>query len=97
MNIQDQTKRTRRDSTLQNAMNNSRFRTSRKIKLYEDVRLDDQIYELQDNVRYKNRQRLKNRADERQDCLFIRQDSRERLRCAIHELRTERQLNLQVK
>jgi hypothetical protein len=41
INLQDQTKETRRDSTLQSAMNNSRFRTSRKAKLYEDVRLDD--------------------------------------------------------
>jgi uncharacterized protein YqgQ len=41
MSLQDQTKETRRDFTLQSAMNNSKFRTNRKIKLYEDVRRDD--------------------------------------------------------
>jgi hypothetical protein len=41
MSLQNQIKRTRRDSTLQNEMNNSRFRTNRKIKLYENVYLND--------------------------------------------------------
>jgi hypothetical protein len=41
MSLQNQTRKTRRDSTLQSAMNSLKFRTSRKAKLYEDVRLDD--------------------------------------------------------
>jgi hypothetical protein len=78
-------------------MNNSRFRTNRKIELYEDFRFNDKIYELQNDVRHNRRYRLKNRVNERQDCFFVRQDSRKRLCCAIHKLRTENQLNLQIK
>jgi hypothetical protein len=55
-------------------MNDSWFRADRKIELYEDFRFDDKIYELQNDVRHNRRQRLKNRADERQNCFFVRQD-----------------------
>ncbi len=41
MSLQNQKKKTRRDSALQNALNDSRIRTNRKIKLHEDIRLDD--------------------------------------------------------
>jgi hypothetical protein len=41
MNLQDQKKETRRDSALQDALSDSRIRTSRKIKLHEDICLDD--------------------------------------------------------
>jgi hypothetical protein len=46
MNLQDQKRRTWRNSALQNAMSDSWFRTNREIELYEDFRLDDQINEL---------------------------------------------------
>jgi hypothetical protein len=41
MSLQDQKKRTRRDSALQNALNDSRIWTNRKIKLHENICLDD--------------------------------------------------------
>jgi hypothetical protein len=47
-------------------MSDSRFRADRKIELYKDVRFDDKINELQNDVRHNRRQRLRNRADERQ-------------------------------
>jgi hypothetical protein len=78
-------------------MNDSRFRANRKIELYEDFRFDDKIYELQNDVCHNRRQRLKNRADERQDYFFVQQDSRECLCRAIHKLRAENQSSLQVK
>jgi hypothetical protein len=40
MSLQNQKKRTRRDSTLQNALSDSRILTSQKIKLHENIRLD---------------------------------------------------------
>jgi hypothetical protein len=78
-------------------MNDSRFRANRKIELYENVRFNDKINELQNDVRYNRRQRLKNRADERQDRLFVQQDSRKRFCRTIHELRAENQSSLQIK
>ncbi len=78
-------------------MNDSRFRTNREIKLYENVRFNDKINELQNDVRHNRRQRLKNRVNERQDRLSVRQDPRKRLCYAIHELRAENQSGLQVK
>jgi hypothetical protein len=59
MNLQDQKKRTRRDSALQDAMNDSRFQADRKIELYKNVRFDDKMNELQSDVRHNRRQRLK--------------------------------------
>jgi hypothetical protein len=53
-------------------MNDSRFRANRNIELYENVRFSDKIDELQNDVRYNRRQRLKNRTDERQDRLSVR-------------------------
>ncbi len=85
MSLQNQKRKTRRDSALQNAMNDSKFRTNRKIKLYEDFYFDDYIYELQNNVYHNNRQRLKNRANERQNDFLIRQNSRKRLCRTTHE------------
>ncbi len=41
-------------------MNDSRFRTNREIELYENVRFNDKINELQNDVRHNRRQRLKN-------------------------------------
>ncbi len=70
MSLQNQERKTRRDSALQDVMNNSRFRTNRKIKLYKDVRLDDKINELQNDVRHNRCQRLKNRTNERQNRFF---------------------------
>jgi hypothetical protein len=78
-------------------MSDSRFRADLKIELYENVRFNDKINELQDDVRHNRRQRLKNRADERQDHLFVQQDSRERFCRAAYELRVENQSSLQVK
>jgi hypothetical protein len=49
MNLQNQ-KKTRRDSALQSAMSDSRFRANRKIESYENVRFSDKINELQNNV-----------------------------------------------
>jgi hypothetical protein len=78
-------------------MNDSRFRANRKIELYENVRLSDKINELQNDVRHNRRQRLRNRADKRQNRFFGRQNSQERLCRAAHELRAENQSSLQVK
>jgi hypothetical protein len=41
MSLQDQKKKTRRDSALQDALNDSRIWTNRKIKLHENIRFDD--------------------------------------------------------
>jgi hypothetical protein len=41
MNLQDQKRKTRRDFALQDALNDSKIWTSRKIRLHEDIRLDD--------------------------------------------------------
>ncbi len=41
ISLQNQKKRTRRDSALQNALNDSRIQTNRKIKLHENICLDD--------------------------------------------------------
>jgi hypothetical protein len=41
MSLQDQKRRTWRDSALQDALSDSRIWTSRKTKLHEDIRLDD--------------------------------------------------------
>jgi hypothetical protein len=71
MNLQDQERKTRRNSALQDAMSDSRFRTDRKMKLYKDVCFDDKINELQNDVRHNRRQRLKNRANKRQDRLSL--------------------------
>jgi hypothetical protein len=90
-------KKIRRDSALQNAMSDSRFRTNRKIELYKNVRFDDKINELQNDVRHNRCQRLKNRANERQDRLSLWQNSWERLRRTTHEIRTKNQSDLQVK
>jgi hypothetical protein len=57
-------------------MNDSRFRANQETELYEDVCLNDKINELQNDVRHNRRQRLKNRADKRQNRLFVRQNSR---------------------
>jgi hypothetical protein len=75
-------------------MNDSRFRTNRKIKLYENVNFNDKINKLQNDVRHNRRQRLKNRINERQDRLFVRQDSRKRHRRAVYELRAKNQSSL---
>jgi hypothetical protein len=71
MNLQDQEKRTRRDSALQNAMSDSRFRTNRKIELYKNVRFDDKINKLQNDVRHNRCQRLKIRANKHQNRLSL--------------------------
>ncbi len=70
MSLQDQKRRTRRDSALQDAINDSRFRTNRKIELYKDVCFDDKINELQNDVRHNRCPRLRNRANEHQNRLF---------------------------
>jgi hypothetical protein len=70
-------------------MNDSRFRINRKIELYENIHFNDKINELQNNVRHNRRQRLKNRINERQNRLFIQQNSRERLYRIIHEFRAK--------
>jgi hypothetical protein len=41
MSLQDQKKETRWDAALQNALSDSRIWTNWKIKLHEDIRLDD--------------------------------------------------------
>jgi hypothetical protein len=41
MSLQDQKRETRRDSALQDALNDSKIWSNRKIKLHEDIRLDD--------------------------------------------------------
>ncbi len=56
-------------------MNDSRFRINRKIKLYKNVRFDDKINELQNDVRHNRRQLLKNRANKRQNRFSVRQNS----------------------
>jgi hypothetical protein len=70
-------------------MSDSRFRADRKIELYEDVNVNDEINELQNDVNPNRRQRLKNRVNERQNRLFVRQDSRERFCRVAHEFRAE--------
>ncbi len=78
-------------------MSDSSFRTNREIELYENVCFSDKIHELQNDVRHNRRQRLRNRTNERQNRLFVQQDSRERFCRAAHELRTKNQSNLQDK
>ncbi len=45
-------KKTRRDSELQDAMNDLQFLTNRNIKLYKNICFDDKINEWQNDVRY---------------------------------------------
>jgi hypothetical protein len=71
MSLQDQKKKTRRDSALQDAISDSRLRTNRKIELYKNVRFDDKINELQNDVRHNRCQRLKNQTNERQNRLSL--------------------------
>ncbi len=55
-------------------MNCAKFRTNRKAELHENLRLDNEIDELQDHVRHRCHQQLKNRANERQND-FLSQSS----------------------
>ncbi len=55
-------------------MSDSRIRADRKAKLYKDVCFNNKINKLQSDVHHNRRQRLKNRVNERQNRLFIRQN-----------------------
>jgi hypothetical protein len=77
-------------------MNNSRFRTNRKIELYENVCFNNKINELQNDIRHNRHQRLKSRKNERQNRFFVQQDSRERFYRTIHEFRAENQSNCKL-
>jgi hypothetical protein len=46
MSLQDQKRKTWRNSALKNAMSDSWFRADWKTELYENFRLDDEINEL---------------------------------------------------
>jgi hypothetical protein len=78
-------------------MNCARFQTNRKIKLHENLRFDKKIDELQNHVRHHYCQRLKNRANERQDDFLVRKNRKKRIRRVIDRFRTRRQLDLQIK
>ncbi len=55
-------------------MSCAKFRTNRRIELHENLRIDDEIDELQNHVCHRRHQRLKNRVDERQDNFLVRKD-----------------------
>ncbi len=46
-------------------MSCAKLRTNRRIELYENLRLDNEIDELQNHIHNRCRQRLRNRAHER--------------------------------
>ncbi len=55
-------------------MSRAKFQTNRRIELHEDLRIDDEIDELQNHVCHRCCQRLRNRADERQNDFFVREN-----------------------
>ncbi len=65
-------------------MNCARFQTNRRIELHENLCLDNEIDELQNHVRHRCRQRLKNRANERQNDFLVRKNRERRIRRAIN-------------
>ncbi len=65
-------------------MNCARFRTNRRIELHENVRIDDEIDELQNHVCHYCCQRLRNQANKRQNDLFVRENRERRIRRAIN-------------
>jgi hypothetical protein len=85
MNLQDQAKQTRRNSSIQDAMNDTRFRVDRRTESYENVRFDDQVNELHDYLRHRSSQQLKNRTNERENDFSLRQSRKEYLRAIINE------------
>ncbi len=71
-------------------MNRAKFQINRKIELHKNFRIDDEIDELQNHVCHRCYQRLKNRANERQNDLLVRKNREKRIRCAINRFRTKR-------
>jgi hypothetical protein len=65
-------------------MSCAKFRTNRKIKLHENFRFDNEIDELQNHVRHRCRQRLKNQANERQNDFLVRKNRERRIRRTIN-------------
>ncbi len=75
-------------------MSRARFRTNRKTELHENLRIDDEIDELQNHVCHRCCHRLKNRVNERQDNILVRENRKKRIRRAINQLRAKRQSDL---
>ncbi len=64
-------------------MNCAKFRTNQRFELHENLHFDNEIDELQNHVRHHCCQRLKNRADKRQDDFLVRKNREKRIRRAI--------------
>ncbi len=65
-------------------MNCAKFQINRRIELHENLYFDNEIDELQNHVSHHCRQRLKNRADKRQNDFFVRKNRKKRIRRAIN-------------
>jgi hypothetical protein len=86
MSLQNQTWWSRRDSALSNAISDARFQTNKKTVLHENLRLDDHVDELQDYLRRRCRQQLKDQADELQNIFSSRQNRKKCLRDSINRI-----------
>ncbi len=75
-------------------MNRAKFQINRKIELHENLRIDDEIDELQNHLYHRCCQQLRNQANERQNDFFVRENREKRIRRAINRFRAKRQLNL---
>ncbi len=63
---------------------------NQRIELHKDLRIDDEIDELQNHVCHHCCQRLKNRANKRQNDFFVRQNREKRIRRAINRFQAKR-------
>jgi hypothetical protein len=70
-------------------MSDTRFQADQRTELYKDVCLDDQVNELQNYLRHRRNQRLKNRTNERQNDFSLRQSRKEYLRASINKFKNE--------
>ncbi len=74
-------------------MSDTKLRTDERTELHENVCLDDEVDELQNHLCDHRRQRLRNRADERQDDFNLQQNRERRLRDSINEIREREDLS----
>jgi hypothetical protein len=75
-------------------MNCAKFRINRKIDIHENLCINDEIDELQNHVRHRYCQRLRNRVNERQNDFLVRENREKRIHRAINRFRVKRQSDL---
>ncbi len=65
-------------------MSRAKLRTNRKFELHENLRIDDEINELQNYVFHHCCQRLRNRANERQNDFLVQKNRERHIRRVIN-------------